>query len=113
MEVSEGNTAWSNGMIGKCCDGECKPFICLDCKVNTLHIDEYYMVTDELWAAANKKKRGMLCIGCLEARLGRELTAEDFPPLPINRGVFYMSDRLKARISTSNGASRERVQITI
>ena len=54
-------------------------FLCLDCGVDTGAIDEYYMVTHELWACANPDGAGMLCIGCLEKRLGRELTPDDFP----------------------------------
>ena len=62
------------------------------------------MVTDEAWSAANNKQRsGMLCIGCLENRLGRELTGEDFPDYPINRGFFPLSARIRERIHTSNG----------
>jgi len=85
------------------CAYSCKPFICKDCGFNTLHGDEYYMVTNEAWKASGLTSNGgMLCIGCLETRLGRELTGEDFPDYPINRGVFGMSARIKARIATSN-----------
>jgi hypothetical protein len=61
-----------------------KGFLCLDCEVDTFEIDELYVVTDELWARVNPGKGGMLCIGCLEKRLGRELTPDDFPSLPLN-----------------------------
>jgi len=54
-------------------------FLCLDCGVDTGAIDEYYRVTNELWARVNPGGDGMLCIGCLEKRLGRELTPDDFP----------------------------------
>ena len=74
-------------------------FECAACGVNTLHINEYYMVTDEVWEAAWPGKRGMLCIGCLENRLGRELTAKDFTDAPINRGYFKYSERLAARLA--------------
>ena len=53
-------------------------FLCLDCGVDTGAIDEDYMVTHELWARVNPGGDGMLCIGCLEKRLGRELTPDDF-----------------------------------
>jgi len=53
-------------------------FLCLDCGVDTGAIDEEYRVTNELWARANPDRAGMLCIGCLEKRLGRELTPDDF-----------------------------------
>lgn len=74
-------------------------FECAACSINTLHINEYYMVTDEVWQAAWPRQRGMLCIGCLENRLGRELTASDFTDAPINRGVFDYSERLAARLA--------------
>lgn len=87
-------------MIGSCgepdCTTDCKPFVCKDCSANTLHIDEYYMLTDEVWASIYKKRRGMLCIGCVEARLGRKLVPEDFADVPLN---FFptSSKRLAAR----------------
>lgn len=56
------------------------------------------MVTNEVWATANKQRYGMLCIGCLESRLGRKLNGEDFPDYPINRGFFPMSARMVDRI---------------
>lgn len=88
------------------CAGDCAIFECKDCGENTLHTDEYYMVTNELWKEAARPGEdgsGMLCIGCLEARLGRELTARDFPPLPINgAAMFGQSGRLKARLRTSH-----------
>jgi hypothetical protein len=41
---------------------------------------------------------GMLCIGCVERRLGRRLRASDFQDIPMNRGeVFPQSLRLKHR----------------
>ena len=53
----------------------CAP--CADCHTETLSAEgasnEYYMVRDEVWEAARMGRRGYLCIGCLEARLGRQL----------------------------------------
>jgi hypothetical protein len=40
---------------------------------------------------------GFLCIGCLEKRLGRELTAEDFPDCPINHQHHLDTPRLASR----------------
>jgi hypothetical protein len=51
---------------------------CLDCGRDVLELDEYYMFTDEIWDQVNPSREGMLCIACLEARLGRELAPEDF-----------------------------------
>ena len=56
-------------------------FICLDCKVNTAKIGEFYSVHDELWPI---KGRGMLCVGCLEKRLNRKLTHKDFSDCTCN-----------------------------
>lgn len=44
---------------------------------------EYYAVTREIWARVGAGK-GYLCIGCLEQRLGRMLTSEDFADYPVN-----------------------------
>lgn len=75
----------------------------------TLCTDEYYMVDDELWASATDEQDTptdvMLCIGCLESRLGGKLTAEDFPDLPINRGFFPYSTRLLSRLTNSAAAA--------
>jgi hypothetical protein len=58
---------------------------CHDCGRDTLPTDwgsraEWYMVHDHVWAAAGMDgmDSGFLCIGCLEARLGRRLTPGDF-----------------------------------
>lgn len=59
-------------------------FRCMDCAACTNCNDEYYMVHDSVWLMANPKDRGMLCIGCLEARLGRLLTKHDFTNCPLN-----------------------------
>jgi hypothetical protein len=52
---------------------------CLDCDLDTIKAGHYYMVRDELWAASGvAPSGGMLCLGCLEGRLGRELEHADF-----------------------------------
>jgi hypothetical protein len=66
---------------------------CLDCGTETLPVDErraeWYMVRDELWRAAGMtdepgSMQVFLCIGCLEARLGRRLVAADFSEVRLN-----------------------------
>jgi len=52
------------------------------------------MVTDQVWSSV--ADRGMLCIGCLEKRLGRMLHARDFTDVPINQ-VADMTDDASAR----------------
>lgn len=86
--------------------------LCLDCNVDTAPCTgkrgcrhkgkwEYYMVTDEVWHAAMSGESnpfsGYLCIGCLERRLGRELTPADFSDYPINEPSPWDTERLAAR----------------
>src|SRR5262249_51393385 len=54
-------------------------FRCIDCATDTLASGEYYMVRDDLWAAAGMAPHGgMLCSPCLEHRIGRWLVDADF-----------------------------------
>ena len=62
-----------------------------------------------MWRAAKAPRRGYLCIGCLERRLGRELVLADFTDVPVNRlgpgpdGAYYewhyRSARLRNRLT--------------
>lgn len=62
---------------------------CLDCRVDVQRINEYYMVHGHIWAQAGGCGRGHLCIGCLEARIGRKLTSADFTEAAINRASHW------------------------
>lgn len=64
---------------------------CQGCGVDTDKIDEYYMVQFDLWKIFVPKEfqRQVLCIGCLEGYLGRQLVSEDFIEAPVN----YTSDK--------------------
>jgi hypothetical protein len=84
-----------------------KALRCADCDVDTLAIGEYYMVLDEVWEQAwpgrrrhfstrhsrhkPRRVRQFLCVGCLEARIGRQLNRDDFA------AVVGTSDRCGAR----------------
>lgn len=77
---------------------------CIDCGVNTMTLGEYYCLIPQSWysATAAEGGDGMLCLGCIEVRLGRSLTQEDFEVgVPINHyDVFYKrSDRFIDRLS--------------
>jgi hypothetical protein len=53
----------------------------MDCGVDTSFttgVGHHYTVHEALWLAAVPGRRGELCLDCLEARLGRRLTAVDF-----------------------------------
>ena len=73
---------------------------CVDCNVNTLTIHEYYMVYDSVWEDSGLNKfDGMLCISCLEQRIGRRLQPDDFSNFPVNNPLLYpKSNRLLSRI---------------
>lgn len=75
------------------------PFVCIDCGVHTSMINEYYMVHDHVWHTAGMAEDGgMLCIGCLEKHLGRELNSTDFTHAPIN-AISRQSARLADRLA--------------
>jgi hypothetical protein len=76
-------------------------FMCLDCESDTLELDEYYMVQNSIWNNVVSDGSGMLCIGCLETRLGRILTQADFTDAPVNSSWrdSSKSPRLKARLN--------------
>jgi hypothetical protein len=62
-------------------------------------LSEKYDVHADVWKAAGMEVMGgCLCIGCLEKRLGRMLTPEDFDPdHPFNSERFPCTDRLRSR----------------
>ena len=63
-----------------------KKWLCLDCKTDTKH--EHYFVNLDLWMNAVGSKTGMLCVGCLETRIGRKLNKSDFTNCTINDVKF-------------------------
>lgn len=92
-------------------------FNCLDCGMDTSArsgVAEYYMVREPIWLVAfglleyrqrvgqirhqKQKPKGMLCIGCLEDRLGRQLTPTDFTACPLNTAAYSKSERLRNRL---------------
>ena len=76
---------------------------CINCHVNVYDVDEYYMVHDDVWAASGMgfNDDQMLCVGCLERRLGRRLRPFDFTRCPVNDEVWFgwgsarLQDRMK------------------
>lgn len=69
---------------------------CIGCGVNTFWIREYYMVHDAVWELANPARDGMLCVGCIEDRIGRRLMPSDFTDAPCNE--WAVSKRLGDRM---------------
>ena len=78
-----------------------KKWLCLDCNVHTGDIYEHYFVNTSLWLSVVDSKNGMLCIGCLENRLGRMLKRSDFTDASINNPKHSkQSLRLKNRLDS-------------
>jgi hypothetical protein len=93
--------------------------LCVDCHVDTLSAEpgvptEYYSVHDALWAQAGMGPvDGMLCVGCLESRIGRRLNRADFTDAEINDlsvsrvkrfAWSWRSRRLRDRLSAPSAA---------
>jgi hypothetical protein len=76
---------------------EARATFCFDCGIDTIAIGEYYMLNEEVWLAANPGHEGMLCIGCVEERLERQLTRDDFTDAPVNHPAGSTS-RLRTRL---------------
>ena len=78
-------------------------FKCMDCMRDTREMHEYYMVTEDLWDKATRNNLqdflGMLCVECIEKRIGRELEPNDFILCPLNlqnidKGSYLLRSRL-------------------
>lgn len=52
-------------------------------------VREVYMVEDRVWLAAMPDRKGHLHFGCLERKLGRFLTSEDFYEASVNNAVYF------------------------
>lgn len=76
-------------------------WLCVDCSENTQL--EHYFAKPEVWfSLAKMTETGMLCIGCLEARIGRKLHKNDFTNAHINDPRRYSkTTRLVDRLTRS------------
>lgn len=84
-------------------------FKCMDCGDNVIDKKEYqYMVRQPVWRQAVKfsvdpsPARDLLCVNCLEKRLGRQLDPADFTDAPINREAVNKSQKLRDRQGLSH-----------
>lgn len=69
-------------------DGSMLDIPCIDCGEKDI---EYYMVTDKVWKKAGfETSKGIICIDCIEKRLSRKLTKDDFKNVPLNKLVRRM-----------------------
>lgn len=98
-----------------------KPKACDDCAIDVTPYDEdgrptegaweWYMVHDAVWEAASRdgQPARILCIGCLEQRLGRRLEPNDFANLGINEPGGLESDRLLDRLGVADAEGKTEV----
>lgn len=77
-------------------------FQCLSCGVDTGRIYEYYMLKDSIWALTSVGRVGMLCIGCVETKIGRKLVPSDFNDSFVNKIPMQRSMRLNERLGFVN-----------
>jgi hypothetical protein len=87
-----------------------EPTPCDDCSRDVTPYDEFgypeedgwewYMVSAPVWKAATGQgpPPSILCIGCLEVRIGRTLTSADFADVPLNGPHNIRSQRLATRL---------------
>lgn len=91
---------------------------CADCGLGTIRAGEWYMVRNDVWEQAWRNRRKwwhdlpgqeVLCIGCLEQRLGRTLVAGDFNAVPVNDpNKRPISPRLRARLTATESVPLKR-----
>lgn len=73
-------------------------WICNDCGKNCfLDEKDYYMLHSPLFFRLNGSLKGMLCMDCVEKKLGRKLSADDIRicPLTIEQGRYTRNILLK------------------
>jgi hypothetical protein len=87
-------------------------FHCIDCGKCTSSSGEYYMIYDEIWAASGlEPDGGMLCLHCLERRIGRHLTIDDFTAVVPSRAAWerHVASRRRAGRQTRRRARAEQL----
>jgi hypothetical protein len=97
---------WAPTIVTRCCG----------CGLGTNVAREWYRVNDAVWDAAwcGRRKpwhslpgQEILCVGCLERRLGRTLCAGDFTDAMVNCPKEVFSDRLRQRLMATESMPLE------
>jgi hypothetical protein len=84
-------------------------YACNDCGSNVVEIGEFYMLRPEIWGAQLGLDRDdNLCIGCLEKRLGREVSLQDMCGIPQEPFMKPISVRLTERLGFQRRQRRDR-----
>jgi hypothetical protein len=66
------------------------------------------MAMDEVWATAELHARAICCLACLERRLKRPLTLEDFTVCSVNRQAYAAAGKLSIVLDYEQQLFRER-----
>lgn len=82
-----------------CCGGS---QLCDDCKIDVNKISESFILEDTIWPSEAQ----FLCVGCVEKRIGRRLSREDFKPC-LGNYIWKQSKRLKQRFDQTLLPERE------
>ena len=84
-------------------------FWCLDCRSADYG---QFMVHDSVWAASGADRHAILCRSCLERRLGRLLTHDDFTLAPLNfqHVEGFDTERNLRRLFESHGVDYDAVR---
>ena len=70
---------------------------CMDCAQDVSY--EFFVIHNDLWEqAVGDHRLGWICVPCLERRLGRQLTREDFKLCPANVTTFRKTQRVLDRM---------------
>jgi hypothetical protein len=67
-------------------DPVARRFACTDCGRFGLG----FMLLDRIWDLAARSRSILLCIRCVEVRLGRRLEIADFADVPVNLPLFHL-----------------------
>lgn len=86
-ESWQGMVSWATEEASKLETGVVIAGFCLHCQ-EPMGMD-YYMVTDQVWISAGVPEKAELHLTCLETRLGRRLTIEDFTDVPVNQMIRF------------------------
>lgn len=71
---------------------------CMDCGRDTAASNERYSLKHMIWRRVNPIILGMLCLKCVEDRLGRALYRSDFSSAPINAKYTHACPALAERL---------------
>src|SRR5262249_57773687 len=93
------------GTICMCSD--CDKVLMMRCGLLGQWHGDWFMAKASVWRASQRKGRcRFLCVGCLEGRLGRKLTAVDFQRSAKVNFFGQKSQRLRARMRGLRPAKR-------